>query len=91
MNNKTFIDEIAKKLDTDAEEAQLQVDILVGMLHTLLTDGSSLNVKDFGTFSPKTKAERKMYNPSTRTFNIVPARTTIGFKMNTALKDKVNA
>lgn len=91
MNNRTFIDEMAKKLAADADEVQLQVDAFVGMLYTELKDGNSLTVKGFGVFEPKTKGERKMFNPSTRTFKIVPAKTTIGFKMNAALKDKVNA
>ena len=89
MNNRTFIDRMAKKLGGDADELQEQVDVLVQTLLSLVNAGNSITVKNFGVFEQKHKAERKIYNPSTKTFNVIPAKQTVGFKMGSTLKEKV--
>ena len=89
MNNRTFIDRMAKKLGGDADELQEQVDVLVQTLLTLVNAGNSITVKNFGVFEQKQKAERKIYNPSTKTFIVIPAKQTVGFKMGSTLKEKV--
>jgi len=89
MNNRAFIDQMAKKLGGDADKLQQQVDVFVQTLLSQVTAGNSVTIKNFGSFELKTKAERKMYNPTTKSFNVIPAKQTIGFKMSPTLKDKV--
>lgn len=91
MNNRTFIDRMAEVLGADADEMQTQVSALVNLLVNQTKMGNTLTVKNLGIFEPKTKAARRMYNPTTKTFNAVPAKQTIGFKMSGTLKDKLNS
>lgn len=89
MNNRAFIDQMAKKLGGDADELQQQVDVFVYTLLSQVKAGNSITVKNFGVFEQKTKAERKIYNPTTKTYNVIPAKETVAFKMGAALKEKV--
>lgn len=89
MNNRTFIDRMAKKLGNDADELQQQVDVFVQALLSQVNAGNSVTIKNFGVFEQKMKAERKIYNPTTKSFNVIPAKQTVGFKMGAALKEKV--
>lgn len=89
MNNRTFIEQMASKLGCDANELQQQVDMLVQIMLSEVKAGNSITVKNFGVFEQKTKAERRMYNPSTKTYSTIPAKQTVSFKMGAALKDKI--
>ncbi len=89
MNNRAFIDQMAKKLGSDADELQQQVDVFVYTFLSQVKAGNSITVKNFGVFEQKTKAERKIYNPTTKTYNVIPAKETIAFKMGAALKEKM--
>ncbi|MBP5376860.1 MAG: HU family DNA-binding protein [Bacteroidaceae bacterium] len=89
MNNRAFIDQMAKKLGSDADELQQQVDVFVYTLLSQVKAGNSITVKNFGVFEQKTKAERKIYNPTTKTYNVIPAKETVAFKMGAALKEKM--
>jgi nucleoid DNA-binding protein len=91
MNNRAFIDKMAQVLDTDADEMQTQVGVFINLLVSQMKEGNTLTIKNLGVFESKTKAARRMYNPTTKTFNVVPAKQTIGFKMSGALKDKLNS
>ena len=89
MNNRAFIDQMAKKLGSDADELQQQVDVFVYTLLSQVKAGNSITVKNFGVFEQKTKAERKIYNPTTKTYNVIPAKETVAYKMGAALKEKM--
>jgi len=91
MTNRQFIDEMARSLNADADELQMQVDDFVDVLLSGLKGGNTLTIKGFGTFESKQKAERRMYNPTTKTFSVIPAKQTVAFKMGTALKEKINS
>ena len=90
MTNRNFIDQMAAMLGTDADELQQQVDVFINILLDQMKAGNSITVKNFGVFDPRVKAARKMYNPTTHSFKVVPAKTTIGFKMAPQLKEAVN-
>lgn len=90
MTNRNFIDQMATTLAADADELQQQVDVFISILLDQMKAGNSITVKNFGVFEPRVKSERKMYNPATRSFKVVPAKTTIGFKMAPQLKEAAN-
>ena len=58
MNNRAFIDQMAKKLGSDADELQQQVDVFVYTFLSQVKAGNSITVKNFGVFEQKTKAVR---------------------------------
>ena len=41
-------------------------------------------------FEKKEKAERKIYNPASKEFKVVPCKVVANFKMSPVLKDKIN-
>lgn len=90
MNNRGFIDKMAGELMMDADDVQTLTTDFISCLTGNLMQGNVVNVQGFGIFEAKTKAERRMYNPSTKSFNVIPAKTTLGFKMSATLKDKIN-
>lgn len=90
MNNKKFIDSIALEMGVRNAEAKQMVESYVETLLSMICEGNSVSVQGFGTFEAKTKASRKMYNPTSKEFNIIPAKQTLAFKMSGTLKDKLN-
>lgn len=90
MTNNDFIDKISSTLNKDKETVQTNVSDFISVMIECLKENQTIAIQGFGTFDSKKKTERKMYNPNTKSFNIIPAKNTIGFKMSAALKDKIN-
>lgn len=90
MTNKIFIEKLATVMNMDTDEVQNHVGNFNALLAECLSDGNSVSVQGFGTIESKQKAERKMFNPTTKAYSIVPAKTSVGFKMSATLKEKVN-
>ena len=91
MNNRAFIDKMAETLGADADVVQTQVGTFVNLLVSQIKEGNTLTIKNMGVFEPKSKSVRKVYNPTTKAYNVVPAKQTIGFKMSATLKEKLNS
>lgn len=89
MNNHEFINRMARKLGTDTGELQQQVDSFVQVLLAEVKAGNSVTVRNFGVFEQKTKGERKIYNPASKTYSIIPAKQTVSFKMSPTLKERI--
>lgn len=90
MTNKTFVQSLAKRLDMDEDEANALSDKFVNTFVQQVLEGDTLSVQGFGNFELKVKAERKMYNPTTKTFKIIPSKRVLGFKMSATLKSRIN-
>lgn len=90
MTNKAFIEKLAKAMSISVDEAQAGISNLESLLAECLTNGDVISVQGFGTIEAKQKAERKMFNPTTKDFTIIPAKTSVAFKMSATLKEKIN-
>ena len=90
MTNKTFVQSLAKRLDMDEDEVNALSDKFVNTFVQQVLEGDTLSVQGFGNFELKVKAERKMYNPTTKTFKIIPSKRVLGFKMSATLKSRIN-
>lgn len=90
MTNKTFIQSLAERLDMDEDEVAGMTKLFVGTFMQKVQDGNLVSVQGFGNFEVKTKAERKMYNPTTKSFTIIPSKSVMGFKMSATLKSRIN-
>ena len=55
-----------------------------------VVSAASVTVLGLGVFEPREKASRKMFNPTSKTYIVVPPKTTLCYKMSAALKDKLN-
>lgn len=90
MNNKEFIDNIAQKTGCGKELVTHLLDSFISIVAESVLGGNSISVQGFGTFELKEKSERKIYNPSSKSFKTVPSKKVVNYKMSSVLKDKIN-
>lgn len=90
MNNKGFVEHLAGKVGADAEQTALLIDSFVESMAGALNDNKVVSIQGFGNFEKKEKAERKIFNPASKTFKVVPSKVVANFKMSPVLKDKIN-
>ena len=55
-----------------------------------IADGNRIEIRNFGTFQPRTRATKNGYNPSTGEMVYLPASKTIFFKPSRELTKKMN-
>jgi len=86
---KDLVREIAQTYRLPQVEAKKTVQaFLDGMIDTMATEGR-LELRDFGVFEVKLRAERKARNPKTGAEVTVPARKVVTFKPGKLLQQKV--
>jgi len=90
MTNKTFVQSLAEKLEMDEAKAAILADQFVDVFVKEVMSGSLVSVQGFGNFEIKEKAERKMYNPTTKSFKVIPGKSVLGYKMSATLKTRIN-
>lgn len=91
MNNKEFIEKVSQKTHLGIEDVKEMSSALIGAVLDGIASGNSVTIQGFGSFEPREKASRKIYNPTTKTYMVVPSKTTLGYKMSATLKEKLNA
>lgn len=90
MTNKAFVQSLAEKLEMDETETAVLVSEFVDVFVNEVMSGNLVSVQGFGNFEIKEKAERKMYNPTTKTFKLIPGKKVLGYKMSATLKTRIN-
>lgn len=91
MNNKEFINELAKQTNRPASTATKLVADALNILEEHFLQGDVVSVSSFGTFEVKKKMERISVNPTTGKRFLIPPKLVLGFKQSNVLKDKFNA
>ena len=77
MTNKEFLEKISQKTRLEAEEAKKLSSLLIGTVLEEIADGNSVTIQGFGSFEPREKASRRIYNPTSKTYLVVPSKTTL--------------
>lgn len=90
MNNKDFLEKVSQKTNFETADVKELVNLLIDVILDDIASGDSINVQGFGTFEPREKARRKMFNPTTKSFIIIPPKTTLSYKMSPVLKERLN-
>ncbi|MBQ6964747.1 MAG: HU family DNA-binding protein [Bacteroidaceae bacterium] len=90
MTNKEFMEKVSTKTSFEMEDVKVLSAVLTEVVLDQIVDGNSVAIQGFGVFEPREKARRKMYNPTSKSFIVVPSKTTLGYKMSAALKDRLN-
>jgi len=89
MNNQELTAKLVEKTGLSAAEvAKFQAACIEKVLDEI-AQGNTVSFQGFGNFELKEKAQRKMYNPTKKEFNVIPARQTVGFRPSTVLKEKI--
>ncbi|MGR9051515.1 MAG: HU family DNA-binding protein [Gammaproteobacteria bacterium] len=90
MNKSELIDAIAESSGLTKADAGRALDGFISAVQTALSQGDSLALVGFGTFSVKERAERKGRNPQTGDEITIKAAKIPTFKAGKSLKDAVN-
>ncbi|MCF0202940.1 MAG: HU family DNA-binding protein [Bacteroidaceae bacterium] len=77
MNNKSFIQSLAGKMDFTETETQDCVNDLVRIISENLLSGNQVNINGFGLFDVKMKKERIIVDPNTGRKLLVPPRLEV--------------
>ncbi len=89
MNNKTFIQGLAKRTGTTQEETQKMVFSLIDAMNENFQEGKAVTFPNFGTFDVKKRMERIVVNPVTRQKMLVPPKLVLYFKPIAAIKKEL--
>ncbi len=90
MNKSELIEAVAGAADLTKADAGRAVDALVDTITNTLSNGDSLTLIGFGTFSTSDRAARQGRNPRTGETIQIKAAKLPKFKAGKALKDAVN-
>lgn len=89
MNKSELIDAIAESAELTKPDAGKALEGFLNAVTTALSNGDSVTLVGFGTFSVKERAERKGRNPQTGAEIIIKAAKIPAFKAGKNLKDAV--
>ena len=90
MTNKEFLEKISQKTHLEMDDVKELSSSLVGAVLEEIGKGNSVTIQGFGSFEPREKASRRIYNPTSKTYMVVPSKTTLSYKMSVALKTQLN-
>ncbi len=90
MNKADVVDAVAESADISKAAAGRAVDAVLDIVSKSLSNGDSVTLVGFGTFSVRDRAARSGRNPRTgETIQIAASKLPV-FKAGKALKDAVN-
>lgn len=90
MTNKEFLEKVSRKTNIEMDKVKNLSSSLVSAVLEGISQGNSVTIQGFGSFEPREKASRRIYNPTTKTYLVVPSKTTLSYKMSAALKTQLN-
>ncbi|MCQ2212817.1 MAG: HU family DNA-binding protein [Bacteroidaceae bacterium] len=91
MTQEEYTHSVASKVGVSDAEASDMMNSFISEMLEQLKAGQTVAVQGFGSFETRRKAERKMYNPTTKDFKIIPSKMSLNFKMSNALKGRINS
>jgi DNA-binding protein HU-beta len=89
MNKAELIEEIATQVGLSKKAAKEAVDAMFATISKTMCDGEPVRITGFGTFTPKPRRSRPVFNPLTRQRIVVGSQVVPGFKPGSDLKDMV--
>lgn len=90
MNNKDFINELARRTGKSAAEADRMVSDLLALSIDHFDENDTISVSGFGVFEVKKKLERISVNPATGKRSLCPPKLSLSFRQSNILKEKFN-
>ena len=90
MTNKEFLEKVSQKTGFEMTDVKPLAAALIDTVLESIAQGNSVTIQGFGSFEPREKASRKIYNPTTKDYIVVPPKTTLSYKMSATLKEKLN-
>jgi DNA-binding protein HU-beta len=90
MNKQELVDAVAAKTGTTKALAGETLDAVIGTITTAVTQGDTVQLVGFGSFSTGARAARVGRNPATGAEIQIAAAKTVKFTAGKAFKDAVN-
>ncbi|MFP3606766.1 HU family DNA-binding protein [Paraburkholderia sp. SIMBA_053] len=90
MNKQELVDSVATRTGTTKAEAAETIDAMIATITTTVTQGDTVQLIGFGSFSTGKGAARTGRNPATGAEVHIAAAKTVKFTAGKAFKDAVN-
>lgn len=90
MTHKEFVKLLAERLNMGEKEVATLTAQYVETIVNAVQSNRVVSIYGFGNFVFKEKSERKMYNPTTKSYTVIPSRKVLVFKMSERLKNLIN-
>lgn len=89
VNKREIAIAASKTLDCSIETAQDILNTYLGIIQQEILNGKDVNLTWFGKFSIVKRASKKWVNPRTQESIMVPAYSTLRFKVSVPFNNKV--
>lgn len=90
LGKAALVDDLAKRLDTTKEMAELLHDTFIGSIMLSLTKGSNVRLNGLGTLKVVHYNERFYISPMAKAPVIKPAGRRVNFSMARSMKEAMN-
>jgi len=90
VNKNDLVTAVAEDSGLSKKDAKVAVESVINNISSSLTNGSTVQLIGFGTFSVVERAAKKGVNPATGAPIHIPACKTVKFKCGSSLKEAVN-
>lgn len=89
MNNKEYINELARRSGYTQEVTRKLVHDVVAEMTDRLDESETVSIAGFGSFEVKKRLERILVNPSTKQRMLVPPKLVLSFRPVASVKEKL--
>ncbi|HEY9738052.1 MAG TPA: HU family DNA-binding protein [Trichocoleus sp.] len=90
MNKAELVDKVAEKANVTKKEADALINAITESVMEAVAAGEKVTLVGFGTFEPRSRAEREGRNPKTGETMKIPASTVPAFSAGKLFKEKVS-
>ena len=91
MNKSDLLKKISEKTDSlNEEDIEQTVNIILNLVSNALNNGDRVEIRNFGTFSIRSRDQRISRNPKTGTAVLVEAKRHPYFRASKYLKESLN-
>lgn len=90
MHKAELVAQVAESAGITKAQAQETLNAITDSITDALSNGDTVSLIGFGSFSVRQRSERKGKNPQTGAEITIPASKSVGFKAGKALKESVN-
>tara|TARA_E500000178_G_scaffold251941_1_gene248533 strand:- start:1484 stop:1762 length:279 start_codon:yes stop_codon:yes gene_type:complete len=91
MNKSDLLKKISEKTDSlNEEDLEQTVNIILNLISNTLNNGDRVEIRNFGTFSIRSRDQRISRNPQTGTAVLVEAKRHPYFRASKYLRESLN-
>ena len=91
MNKSDLLKKISEKADSlNEEDLEQTVNIILNLISNTLNNGDRVEIRNFGTFSIRSRDQRISRNPKTGTAVLVEAKRHPYFRASKYLRESLN-